>query len=95
MSSSTRAIPKTIKHLHKAVRDQEITDNRLLDLFALVNQTFAFAKDLQNLHEKVETLEDVVSQILKQTTECALFVQDYVHRGFYGKFRYLFWLWIL
>ena len=87
MSSPTQTVLKTFKHLDKAVRDQKITDNKLLDLFESVNQTFSFAKDLQELRDKVKTLEDAISQILKQTTECAFFVQDYVHRGFYGKWK--------
>ena len=83
-SSFIQTVLKTFKHLDKAVQDQKLTDNKLLNLFQSVNQTFAFAKDLQELRDKIKTLEDAISQILKQTTECAFFVQDYVRRGFYG-----------
>ena len=63
------------------------SDNKLLSLFESVNQTFSFAKKLQELREKVQTLENVITQILKQTTECGFFVQDYVARGFYSTFE--------
>ena len=78
-----------IKHFSKAVKNQEITDNKLLSLFESVNQTFSFAKNLQELREKVQTLENVITQILKQTTECCFFVQDYLCRGFYSTFKFL------
>ena len=77
-----------IKHFSKAVKTQEITDNKLLSLFESVNQTFSFAKNLQELHDKVQTLENVITQILKQTTECGFFVQDYLQRGFYSTFDF-------
>ena len=77
------------KHFCKAVRNQEIADNKLLSLFESVKQTFSFAKNLQELRDKVQTLEDIITQILKQTTECCFFVQDYVARGFYSTFELL------
>ena len=73
-----------IKHSSKAVKNQEITDDKLLSLFESVNQTFSFAKNLQELRNKVQALESIITQILKQTTECGFFVQDYVARGFYS-----------
>ena len=73
-----------MKHFCKAVRNQEIADNKLLSLFESVKQTFSFAKNLQELRDKVQTLEDIITQILKQTTECGFFVQDYLQRGFYS-----------
>ena len=76
-----------MKHFCKAVRNQEIADNKLLSLFESVKQTFSFAKNLQELRDKVQTLENVITQILKQTTECGFFVQDYLQRGFYSTFE--------
>ena len=72
------------KHFCKAVRNQEIADDKLLSLFESVKQTFSFAKNLQELRNKVQALENIITQILKQTTECGFFVQDYVARGFYS-----------
>ena len=71
-------------HFSKAVKNQEITDDKLLSLFESVNQTFSFAKNLQELRNKVQALESIITQILKQTTECGFFVQDYLQRGFYS-----------
>ena len=76
-----------MKHFCKAVRNQEIADNKLLSLFESVKQTFSFAKNLQELRNKVQTLGDVIIQIMKQIKECAFFVRDYVHRGFYSTFE--------
>ena len=78
------------KHFCKAVRNQEIADNKLLSLFESVKQTFSFAKNLQELRNKVQTLEDVIIQIMKQITECASFVRDYVQRGFHSMFEGFF-----
>ena len=72
---------------NKAVENQRIADDKLLDLFKSVNRAFSFAKDVEELENKVKTLEDVITEILKQTTECIFFVQDYVRRGFYGTFE--------
>ena len=77
-----------MKRFCKAVRNQEIADNKLLSLFESVKQTFSFAKNLQELRDKVQTLEDVIIQILRQTTECCFFVQDYLQRGFYSTFEF-------
>ena len=71
----------------KAVENQRIADDKLLDLFKSVNRAFSFAKDVEELESKVKTLEDVITEILKQTTECIFFVQDYVRPGFYGMSR--------
>ena len=76
------------KHFCKAVRNQEITDDKLLSLFESVKQTFSFAKNLQELRNKVQALENIITQILKQTTECGFFVQDYLQRGFYSTFDF-------
>ena len=77
-----------MKHFCKAVRNQEFADNKLLSLFESVKQTFSFAKNLQELRDRVQALENVITQILKQTTECGFFVQDYVARGFYSTFEF-------
>ena len=69
---------------NKAVENQRMADDKLLDLFKSVNRAFSFAKSTEELESKVKTLEDVITEILKQTTECIFFVQDYVRHGFYG-----------
>jgi hypothetical protein len=44
---------------------------------------YSFVEDGEAL-QKIKSLEETVSCMVKQTMECAIFVQEYMQIGFYG-----------
>jgi hypothetical protein len=48
--------------------------------------TFAFVDVVEILPEKVNVLNDIIKDILKQTFECALYIREYAEHGFRGEF---------
>jgi hypothetical protein len=55
-----------------------------------MEQTFAFVDVVEILPEKITLLDDTIKDILKQTFECALYIQEYAEHGFRGA---SIWLW--
>jgi hypothetical protein len=43
---------------------------------------YSFVEDIDFLAERIKSLEDKVLAIIKQTVECALFIQEYIVNGF-------------
>jgi hypothetical protein len=43
---------------------------------------YSFVEDIDFLAERIKSLEDKVLAIIKQTVECALFIQEYTVNGF-------------
>jgi hypothetical protein len=43
---------------------------------------YSFVEDIEFLAERIKSLEDNVLVIIKQTVECALFIQEYTVNGF-------------
>ena len=43
---------------------------------------YSFVEDLELLADKIKSLEDKALAIVKQTVECALFIQEYTMNGF-------------
>ena len=81
--------PYRCHRLHRAiqvVRNQKITDEKLLLLVNAMDDTFSFLKNLDNLPAKMKKLEDVISRALQQTAECAFFIHDYADRRFIRMF---------
>ena len=67
---------------------QTATDGKLLGLVGTMNDTFSFVEDLDELPNKIARLEDIITRILQQTAECALFIREYVRQSFAGKFTF-------
>ena len=67
---------------------QTATDGKLLGLVSTMNDTFSFVEDLDELPNKIARLEDIITRILQQTAECALFIREYVRQSFAGTFLY-------
>ena len=67
---------------------QTATDGKLLGLVGTMNDTFSFVEDLDELPNKIARLEDIITRILQQTAECALFIREYVRQSFAGTFLY-------
>jgi hypothetical protein len=43
---------------------------------------YSFVEDIEFLAERIKSVEDKVVAIIKQTVECALFIQEYTVNGF-------------
>ena len=51
-----------------------------------MSETYSIVDELKDIPEKIKSLEAVITLILQQISECALFVRDYVHASFAGGF---------
>ena len=67
---------------------QTATDGKLLGLVGTMDDTFSFVEDLDGLPNKIARLEDIITRILQQTAECALFIREYVRQSFAGTSLY-------
>ena len=65
------------------IKDQRITDDKLLSLVDTMDDTLTFAKNLNDI-EQIKTVEKIVTRILQQTAECAFFIREYARRSFVG-----------
>ena len=65
------------------IKDQRITDDKLLSLVDTMYDTLTFAKNLNDI-EQIKTVEKIVTRILQQTAECAFFIREYARRNFLG-----------
>jgi hypothetical protein len=48
-------------------------------------EVYSFVSDVDSLTQKIKSVENKVAAIVKQTVECALFIQEYTANGFYSK----------
>ncbi|KAK7676699.1 hypothetical protein QCA50_020331 [Cerrena zonata] len=71
-----------LSSLYKAVERQRTTDRKIIELVDTINQTFDFVDDAEKLCEHVVNLNTVISDMLKQMAECALFVCEYLQKSF-------------
>jgi hypothetical protein len=67
------------------VRKQQETDKKLVKLVETLVDVYSFVSDAESLSNKIRSLEDKVFAIVKQTVECAFFIQEYTTHGFYCK----------
>jgi hypothetical protein len=63
---------------------QQETDAKLLKLIQTMVEVYSFVKDTESAFEKIKPLEETVLAIVKQTAECAIFIQEYTGSGFCG-----------
>jgi hypothetical protein len=49
-----------------------------------MTDVFAIVDAVQSLLNKLQVLEDIIAEILKQTVKCAIFLCQYTDRGFGG-----------
>ncbi|KAJ7108208.1 hypothetical protein C8R44DRAFT_298178 [Mycena epipterygia] len=77
---------KVLTSVYQAVKKQQETDNKLLKLVETMNNVYSFVEDLDAVtlskEIKLKGLEDSALAIVKQTVECALFIQEYCGNGF-------------
>ncbi|KAJ7911281.1 hypothetical protein B0H13DRAFT_581112 [Mycena leptocephala] len=80
-----RAAWKLLTLLYEAVKSQQATDNKTLELVQNMVEVYSFVEDVESLSQKIKRLENVVTEITKQTLECAIFLREYTGHGFTGK----------
>jgi hypothetical protein len=66
------------------VKDQLDRDKDLIDLFMAMKEACLFVDEVQLVQEKINSLEKVIEDILKQTIECTIFIREYTGHGFGG-----------
>jgi hypothetical protein len=60
-------------------------DDALRDLVACMADLYSFVDAVNGLENKIKSLEEVIIRISVQTTECGIFVRQYVSREFAGR----------
>ncbi|KAJ7108211.1 hypothetical protein C8R44DRAFT_884977 [Mycena epipterygia] len=77
---------KVLTSVYQAVKTQQETDDKFLKLVETMNNVYSFVVDLDAVtlskEIKLKGLEDSALAIVKQTVECALFIQEYCANGF-------------
>ncbi|KAJ7898882.1 hypothetical protein B0H14DRAFT_105493 [Mycena olivaceomarginata] len=68
--------------VYKVVKHQKDNDTKLCKLVDAVLDTYSLLGDIDSLPGRIESVEDTVLLIVKQTFECALFIQEYIGHGF-------------
>ncbi|KAJ7235794.1 hypothetical protein C8J57DRAFT_1530491 [Mycena rebaudengoi] len=78
---------KILTFVYEAVKTQQETDSKALELVQTMVEVYLFVEDLDFLSSKIKPLENVVQEIIKQTVECAIFIREYVAQGFSGRLK--------
>jgi hypothetical protein len=55
-------------------------------LVQTIADVYSFAEDIESLSEKIMRFEKIISALVKQTEECALFIREYTGHGFCGRY---------
>ncbi|KAJ7721990.1 hypothetical protein B0H16DRAFT_1473561 [Mycena metata] len=82
VTSRLKIIVKIGDQIATAMKQQQDTDEKLLELIDTMNEVYSFVGDVDFLVEKIRSVEEKTLTIVKQTVECALFIQEYTARGF-------------
>ena len=62
-------------------------DDALRDLAASMADLYSFVDVVDGLENKIKSLENVIIRISVQTTECGIFIKQYVSYGFTGRLQ--------
>jgi hypothetical protein len=68
--------------LFKVVQGQLDRDQSVVDLVSNMEALYSFVRPIQEFPEKLELLEDIIMDILRQTFECVIFLREYTGHGF-------------
>lgn len=72
------------------IKGQLERDQAIVKLVDTMVKLYSFVDALRDLPGKIELLEDIITNILKQTVECSIFIREYSGKGFGGAlFLYL------
>ncbi|KAJ7117549.1 hypothetical protein C8R44DRAFT_707901 [Mycena epipterygia] len=76
---------KVLTFVYEVVKKQQETDEKLVELVETMVTTFSFVEDTESLPRKIKGLENTCLAIVKQTVECAIFIREYIGKGFGGR----------
>ncbi|KAJ7876523.1 hypothetical protein B0H14DRAFT_2501365, partial [Mycena olivaceomarginata] len=76
---------KILTAVYEVVKEQRETDDKVLELGQTMVEVYAFVEDVDILSHRIKHLDNVVTAILEQTFECALFIREYTGHGFGGR----------
>ncbi|KAJ7190085.1 WD40 repeat-like protein [Mycena pura] len=71
--------------VYQAVKKQKETDEELVKLVKAMVKLYSSAGNTKVLPQKIKSLESTVTEIAKQTLECAMFIREYTGHGFPGR----------
>ncbi|KAJ7142327.1 WD40-repeat-containing domain protein [Mycena epipterygia] len=78
---------KVLTSVYTVVKKQQDTDHKLCGLIQTMAELYSFMEDIDTilLREKIKSVEEGIFAIVKQTVECALFIQEYTAHGFISR----------
>ena len=71
-------------YIVQAVKKQRLTDASLISLVTIMGDAYSVVDEIHDLPDKIKSLEAVIALTLQQISECAIFIREYVYRGFTG-----------
>ncbi|KAJ7653545.1 hypothetical protein DFH06DRAFT_1330263 [Mycena polygramma] len=73
---------KVLTSVYQAVKAEQEKQEKLRKLVDNMVSVYSFTEETDVLPQKIKSLEDKVLAIVKQTVECAVFIQEYSGHGF-------------
>ncbi|KAF7354164.1 WD40 repeat-like protein [Mycena venus] len=80
-----KAAWKTLTVVYETVKKQQYRDEKVLELVQAMIEVYSFVEDTKFISDKVRCLENLVTAVVKQTWECAIFIREYTGHGFGGR----------
>lgn len=71
--------------MSQGISKQFKADKKVIDLVRAMEKAFEITNDTQSLPNKAQYLEKTIIELLKQITECCLFVRQFTSHGFAGE----------
>ncbi|EJD04815.1 WD40 repeat-like protein [Fomitiporia mediterranea MF3/22] len=71
-----------VSALYKTVKQQFEVDKKVVELVHAMRDAFDFVEQASSLREKTKRFKTTILQLLKQTNECSLFIQEYARHKF-------------
>ncbi|EJC98379.1 WD40 repeat-like protein [Fomitiporia mediterranea MF3/22] len=76
---------RVVSQLYKSISRQFEVDKKVIELVHAMEDAFNFVQDADFLRDKTQYLGTTIIQLLKQTNECCLFIQEYASHTFIGR----------
>ncbi|KAF7348855.1 WD40 repeat-like protein [Mycena venus] len=76
---------KLLTFVYETIKNQQAMDDKTLELVQNMVEVYSFVEDVEALSQKIKRVENVITEITKQTLECAIFLREYTGHGFAGR----------